>query len=757
MIISPPFLSQPNVPVYDEQCVRDVMPGGIVGSGAFPVSQAMAWHGGIHIHATNADEPVRAIADGTVIFSRTAGNARYDGQDNSTGCVVIRHKTEIGADGTTPVEVVFYSVYQHLRRLDPALPAVNQPVYRKDRLGSAGSIHGQVNRIHLEIIAGDADTLKLVGRSRGDLGTAQDGRSTVVFGRIYVLVPSGSAFYAAQPTGATLPAAAGTTTEELVVALDYNAGNATFSTYKPSGGDPLFTLPAETGAEYSLYTEANARHARHTAGSSPSGWYELLRFGRNLGSDPLPADAPHWRKAGAPGHPNGVWLDLNGAGTRKFSDGDMPHWAGWKLVDDDTQDDNSQCNSAMIDAMLAPPAQTVPQAVSPPNLTSPPVPAAQSPETAQTTPEQKATSRKQNLCKPAVQESLARTICKFPTEWAKREVRSRWEWTRKRGNPYMPYPLEDEADFTEMADFAQKLCFWEELPEEDQTRLTKKHWHFHPREFIIHFKKCGWLSVKEMAQCFPRDLKHLTGSQFSSHNFGWTDAEAQSTAWSVHFNKSNRKYGLDQQQRLVHYFAQVIPETGYMRLMKESDSKDGSYLKGKAYYPYYGRGLIQLTWAANYQKYGQFRAFRTTEVSPATYHEAGWNVDTLLVTSNSNYNAANCADSAGCYIAGYAGMVGKMDAGISVEDCIAVSRCVNGNVAVQNINGLDGRLQSVLVIRDVLLDLPAEATSEIMRFTWRRNSQQEATGKLNKQGKPVKAFIARLWDLEISLAKQRPR
>ncbi|WP_341891120.1 hypothetical protein [Variovorax sp. YR752] len=70
MIISPPFLSQPDIPVYSEQCVSDVMPGGIVGSGAFPVSQAMAWHGGIHINAPTADEPVRAIADGTVIFRR---------------------------------------------------------------------------------------------------------------------------------------------------------------------------------------------------------------------------------------------------------------------------------------------------------------------------------------------------------------------------------------------------------------------------------------------------------------------------------------------------------------------------------------------------------------------------------------------------------------------------------------------------------------------------------------------------------------
>ncbi len=191
--------------------------------------------------------------------------------------------------------------------------------------------------------------------------------------------------------------------------------------------------------------------------------------------------------------------------------------------------------------------------------------------------------------------------------------------------------------------------------------------------------------------------------------------------------------------------------------MKESDSRDGSYLRGKAYYPYFGRGLIQLTWAANYKKYGEFRGFRKTEISPATYHEVGWNPDTLLASSNSNYNAANCANSGGYYVAGYDGMIKKMDQGISVDDSIAVCRCVNGNVAVENINGLDGRLQSLLCIRDVLLDTVAEATSEILRFTWRRSSQQEPTGDFNKNGKPIKKFIPRAWELEVPQTKQRPR
>ncbi|PBI84054.1 Peptidase family M23 [Variovorax boronicumulans] len=639
MIISPPFLSQPDIPVYSEQCVSDVMPGGIVGSGAFPVSQAMAWHGGIHINAPTADEPVRAIADGTVIFRRDGGTARYDAQDHSTGCVVIRHKTEIGANDATAVEVVYYSIYQHLRLLDANLPAVNQIVYRKDKLGLAGTIYGRANCIHLEIVAGDADTRSLVGRNTGDLPLTSDGRADAVYGEVYVLVPAKTPYYGAQPTGATLPAAAGDSGgADLIVGIRYEAANATLTTYQLTG-EVVSAGIAETDAEYNLYSEANTRHGRLSATaqatSSPSGWYELLRFGRKLGSDPLPNDAAHWRKVVVPGQPGGVWLDLNASNTRKFSDADFPHWSDWKLIDDDTQDDNSQCNSALIDAMLAPAAQPAAPPSSPPNMTSPSVPAPQAPEGAATTPEQKAANRKQNLCKPAVQAKLAKTVCKFPTEWAKDEVRKRWAWTRDKGNPYMPYPLEDETDFTEMTDFAQKLCFWEELPAEDKARLTIKHWHFHPREFIKHFRKCGWLSKDDVVRLVRNVDKLLiarsTIVSYLETSLSITAKGGRPQGLHVPLQKMMRKYGLASSLRSAHLFGQLIEETGRLESMIEkggasyfdkyepgtdqgaklgnTDVGDGVRFKG--------RGIIQITGRSNYENYGRFKGDSNLYVTDA--------------------------------------------------------------------------------------------------------------------------------------------
>ncbi|MEZ2297663.1 M23 family metallopeptidase [Variovorax sp. RCC_210] len=604
MIISPPFLSLRDIPVYDDQCVKSVMPGGIVGSGAYPVSQAMAWHGGLHIHAPTSDEPVRAIADGTVIFRRDgfvagrpgSGNARYDNEDHSTGCVVIRHTTEIGAQGTTPVTVVYYSITQHLRQLDGNLPAVGRAIHRKDLLGLAGTIHGQGDRIHLEIVAGDADMLQLTGRTTGALNMANDGRVSTVFGEIHVLLPAKSAFYSAMPTG-TPPARAGDSgADELVVGIRY-ADAAIVSTRKLDGSE--IGRLSEPDAEYNLYAEAAARHRQAPASASPSGWYELLRFARNLGIDPLPADAPHWRKVVLPGKPDGAWVNLNAAGTRKFSDADFPHWCGWRLIDDDVTDEDSRCDSAAIAAMLGSP---VADAATP------------------LTPAQKAADRAQNLCRPAVQEKLAKTICKFPTEWARGEVRSRWAWTRKTGNPHMPYPLEDETDFTEMADFAQKLCFWEELPEEDKARLTVKHWHFHPREFIHQFRKCGWLSRNELLQLLPanslrQDKKvWVWESVPSSGAAGILDiADPAAQSRRVELNKSLRKFCVASSPiRLACFLGNTTQETQWYQKFHENSPY--------WYKPWDGRGFLQLTHPANYLRFFEFRgiAIPTAEKTALT-------------------------------------------------------------------------------------------------------------------------------------------
>lgn len=89
------------------------------------------------------------------------------------------------------------------------------------------------------------------------------------------------------------------------------------------------------------------------AKSSPSGWYELLRFGRNLGrgdaaadKDPLPASAAHWRKISTPAGEE--WVDLNATGIFKLSDADFPACAGWTCIADDASTEDQRCDSVRL-------------------------------------------------------------------------------------------------------------------------------------------------------------------------------------------------------------------------------------------------------------------------------------------------------------------------------------------------------------------------------------------------------------------------
>src|SRR5690606_20079920 len=137
------------------------------GEGSYPVSHRMNWHGGLHLEAPagpNGRLPVRAIADGTVVLCRqpiprpaTQEAQRqhalgyYRGWTDN-GVVVIRHETEIGEGANA--QVTFYSIYQHLHAIRPAVRA-GQRIYRKGEIGQAGYVYGQPNRIHFEIVCDD--------------------------------------------------------------------------------------------------------------------------------------------------------------------------------------------------------------------------------------------------------------------------------------------------------------------------------------------------------------------------------------------------------------------------------------------------------------------------------------------------------------------------------------------------------------------------------------------------------------------------
>ncbi len=60
---------------------------------------------------------------------------------------------------------------------------------------------------------------------------------------------------------------------------------------------------------------------------------------------------------------------------------------------------------------------------------------------------------------------------------------------------------------------------------------------------------------------------------------------------------------LTDQRWLAYMLATVFHETGTVMQPVHEDG-GASYLRSKPYYPWYGRGLVQVTWKANFQKFG---------------------------------------------------------------------------------------------------------------------------------------------------------
>lgn len=475
MLISPPFLP-PRGNLSEEQWLQNAMQGGTPGTGAYPVSAQLDWHAGIHLTAPmngTTAEPVRAIADGTVVFVREATLTDdpkhplcYGGGYTSDGVVVIRHDTEIGVDARDqPVAVRFYSIYHHLFSIRPTVMR-NRPIWRKDAIGQAGHIYGVPNQIHFEIRCDEDNLRKLVGRTTGDVPLDRDGRTDVLYGEVYFLLPTGTPIYGERPlsnsplarvaprngnsnTPQALQAVA-QTTEALVVGVRYaggqgdagHRGDAFVTTYRLDGST-LGPSRVESEAEYKLYEDCMAISKSYpvTGQPTPSAVLELLRFGRVIGPDALsPADVPHWRQithAGGTG-----WVNLNAVNVRKYSDADFPQWRGWKLIADDVNND-ARCDSPTLKSWL--------------DLDG----------DGDVDPIEGVAALSQNH----IQGRMRKAICKIPCEWDARTLTTRWQWLRVESK-INQQPM-NTLDYESFINHATALCL-------DCQDLLAAHWTWNP-------------------------------------------------------------------------------------------------------------------------------------------------------------------------------------------------------------------------------------------------------------------------------------
>jgi len=146
-------------------------------------------------------------------------------------------------------------------------------------------------------------------------------------------------------------------------------------------------------------------------------------------------------------------------------------------------------------------------------------------------------------------------------------------------------------------------------------------WHFHPFRFIQQFRRCGWLSADELVATFPKYIAYELPHGHATYTAVTDVASEQVSPKTMHertknyvipLNRSMRKYGLScSRTRQAHFLGQVSLETGRWFYMKEDGSgADNPRIPMAKYYgAFFGRGILQLTWAGLFDDYGKFRKF----------------------------------------------------------------------------------------------------------------------------------------------------
>ncbi|MGL4317445.1 MAG: hypothetical protein ACRCTL_12630 [Pseudomonas sp.] len=607
MLISPPFIPTPLTGESDKDFLDRAMICGAPGDGGFPLSFDLNWHGGIHLTApreSDAPLPVCAIADGTVAYFRQPLaysndawhplNYRNCWTDN--GCIVLRHEAEIGEE----TQVIFYSIYQHLSAIELASPEVGKKVSRKDFLGKAGRIYGTPNRIHFEIISSDVQ--KIIGRSTSKLDyQISNGRTDSFWGDVYFHLPPEIICYAEQPTNwhdtSNISASLSRPTTSLFIRMHYGTGQCTLSTFTEDG-ELLGEQHEPQGYEYDLYNTACQRYP-----DCPSAGYELLRFGRVIGSDELqPTNAAHWRQIVIPS--GTAWVNFNATTVTLFSDADFPHWQGWQLIDDDINSD-SHCQSPKIREALKLNADGLfPDDTDAISIASSPTYGGLSSEEKTALSGRYLSERQRNttiLNESSNQIRLSRCIFKFQSEWSKNDFDTRYGWLLKvsEGGPI------PQESYNKLKLHQQALAFWEDAALDEISAL---HWHLPPREFISALRACNWLSQSEFKKIYP------------------TSTQGNIDKYLSCINKTLSKYLITSNLRRSHFFGQAGVETNQLLWMSELYNGDPyTYFrrleKAKNYAGWLGnikwndggnfrgRGMKQLTGRANYSDYWVYRGW----------------------------------------------------------------------------------------------------------------------------------------------------
>jgi predicted chitinase len=219
-------------------------------------------------------------------------------------------------------------------------------------------------------------------------------------------------------------------------------------------------------------------------------------------------------------------------------------------------------------------------------------------------------------CNPQVRAAVSRWICHTESEWDPDNNAKRYQDLKKTGGYFEPSKDPDSKKYDDFSKFLMKIQFMDKVP---GLAGRKKFHYFHPLAFIRHFRKCGWLSAKELAQCIPRKTvdqtkNHTQQTVYPTSEIRWNVALKRAGNFIPHLNVALRKYGISTNGlRTAYFMGNAIQETIYLTHTAELDGVHSTYA------PWYGRGVIQLTFEENYKHYGDFRGWSGT---PSSYRNS---------------------------------------------------------------------------------------------------------------------------------------
>ncbi|MCP1117365.1 M23 family metallopeptidase [Robbsia andropogonis] len=557
-----------------------MFPDSPFGSGTYPLSANLRWHGGVHL--LYGTSPIACVADGKVVYVRapteksddpshplnyamsTGSNASW----TDDGCVVIEHEAELGKDTT----IRFWSVYMHLSSVTVSS---GTEITRKEIVGSGGVIAG-ARAIHFEIFTDQAGLDKLI--KRGDKAyrvfrTGDNSGDPDLWGDMHFLLPAGTALFdktqaqasvkykqwrkrkAAFEKGedirirgvargsVTSDAATrrrrafpepepegqnqvGTLDKSLWLTVHFAKGNCHTYTYSEDGvllGSAVF--PGKP-YEFEMPKIANL-----LAPNNQSPTYELLRYGRIVGEDSLPAGVGNWQCIASPS--DGIaYVDLNVPSVVKLSDADFPRFLGWQRIHDGEAgtrltSDGRCCAKAVLNLLDVNQSSDI--------------------------TEDDALSRLRN---PALRKKMRRLVCEFRTEWDAAHFDSTYQFLLQ-DSASGESPLRAAMTHEQYVAFkahANALQWWSDAALDIAPTL----WHFHPIEFINWMRKCGWIDKFTLARIYE------------------ITPEATRERYRTALNQVMQKYVITNPIRQSHFLGQGAVESSSLKIMQEASNKFAS-------------------------------------------------------------------------------------------------------------------------------------------------------------------------------------